>query len=377
MADGDDLVIGENNQAQSMTQLVLTLASPATTLFKAYGLGASTIGVHGGGGIGVKGEGGTGVRGEGGNFGVDGVAGSNGTGVRGMSTDGIGVVGTSTSERGVSGTSQSDTGVSGSSDTDTGVLGSSNSGIGVRGSVGASPFPVPSKAGVLGESNAGIGVVAHAFKDTAVRARSVSGKAVHAETDGLFPCVTASAPNAIALNGDGVYGVRGASNIKQGIGVYGKCADGYAGYFDGNVLIKGNLTKTGIGSAVAVPFPDQSLRRLCSIDSPESWFEDFGEGELVKGSAEVKIDPDFAVTVALTTAYHVFVTPHATEIGGLAVVTRLPDRFRVEHPGHGTGTFSYRIVAKRADIRVGRLEKMEMPDIALGQNLELPGTSRA
>src|SRR6266540_4214623 len=65
-ADGDDLVIGENNQAQSTTQLVLTLGSPATTLLKVGTGGGASIGVLGHGGIGVKGEGGTaGVRGRG------------------------------------------------------------------------------------------------------------------------------------------------------------------------------------------------------------------------------------------------------------------------------------------------------------------------
>jgi hypothetical protein len=353
MADGDDLVIGENNQAQSTTQLVLTLNSQPKTLLK--------VGTGGGASIAVHGIGATGLKGEGGAFGVDGVGGAGGTGVRGTSTSGTGVEGNSTSQEGVSGTSKSGIGVSGSSEDDAGVLGSSDTGIGVRGSVGFSPFPLPAKVGVLGESNAGIAVCAHSFKDTAVRARSVSGKAVHAETDGLLPCVAASAPKAVAVNGEGVYGVRGASNVKSGIGVYGKCSDGYAGYFDGNVMINGNLTKTGIGSAVAVRFPDRSLRQLCSIDSPESWFEDFGEGKLVKGKAEVKIDPDFAKTVNLKTRYHVFVTPHSTKISGLAVVARRPGRFRVEHAGGASGTFSYRIIAKRADIRVRRLERVKMP----------------
>jgi hypothetical protein len=333
MADGDDLVIGENNQAQSTTQLVLTLNSSPKTLLK--------VGTGGGASIGVHGIGATGLKGEGGAFGVDGVGGAGGSGVRGTSKSGIGV--------------------SGSSEDDAGVLGSSDTGIGVRGSVGFSPFPLPANVGVLGESSTGFAVCAHSFKDTAVKARSVSGKAVHAETDGLFPCVAASAPNAIAVNGEGVFGVRGASNVKSGIGVYGRCLDGYAGYFEGNVMIKGNLTKTGVGSAVAVRFPDRSFRQLCSIDSPESWFEDFGEAKLVKGKAEVKIDPDFAKTVNLKTRYHVFVTPHSTKISGLAVVARLPGRFRVEHAGGASGSFSYRIIAKRADIRVRRLERVKMP----------------
>ncbi len=340
MADGDELEIGENNQAQSMTQLVLGLGNPSTTLLKVGTGGGASIGVHGIGGTGLKGEGG-----------------SSGAGVYGVG--GVGVHGISTSKEGVLGTSKSGNGVSGESDSDAGVIGSSGSGIGVRGSVGSSPFKLPSKVGVLGESNIGVGVQGHAFKDTGVIGRSVSGIGVYAETsDGVYCAVGGQAPKAAGVLGIGRYGVYGSGSE---IGVFGQCSDGYAGYFVGNVFIKGNLTKTGIGSSVAVRFPDRSFRRLCSIESPESWFEDFGEAKLVKGKAEVKIDPDFAKTVNLKTRYHVFVTPHSTKISALAVVARLPGRFRVEHPGGASGTFSYRIVAKRADIRVRRLERVKMP----------------
>ena len=129
MADGDDLVIGENNQAQSATQLVLGLGNPPTTLLR--------VGTGGGASIGVYGEGGTGIHGKGGNIGVSGEG-------------DIGVLGTSKSQEGVNGQSKSGIGVSGSSKSDAGVLGSSDTGIGVRGSVGLSPFVVPSKVGVLG-----------------------------------------------------------------------------------------------------------------------------------------------------------------------------------------------------------------------------------
>ena len=335
MADGDELVIGENNQAQSATQLVLGLGNPSTTLLRVGTGGGASIGVDGEGAIGIHGKGGTGVSGEG----------------------DIGVLGTSKSQEGVMGLSNSGIGVSGTSKSDSGVLGYSDTGIGVQGSVGLSPFEVPSKVGVLGESNTGVGVQGHAFNDTGVLGRSVSGIGVKAESDGAYG-VFASAPEGFGVSGEGVYGVRGAS--PSGFGVFGKCPKGYAGYFEGNVLIKGDLTKTGIGSSVAVRFPDRSFRRLCSIESPESWFEDFGEGKLVKGKAEVKIDPDFAKTVNLKTRYHVFVTPHSTKISALAVVARAC-RFRVEHPGGASGTFSYRVVAKRGDIRVRRLERMKMP----------------
>jgi hypothetical protein len=112
MADGDELEIGENNQAQSMTQLVLGLGNPSTTLLKVGTGGGASIGVHGIGGTGLKGEGG-----------------SPGAGVYGVG--GVGVHGISTSKEGVLGTSKSGNGVSGESDSDAGVIGSSGSGIGV------------------------------------------------------------------------------------------------------------------------------------------------------------------------------------------------------------------------------------------------------
>jgi hypothetical protein len=340
MADGDDLEIGTNNQAQSMTQLVLGLGNPSTTLLKVGTGGGASIGMHGIGNTGVKGEGGIGVR--------------------GISTSGVGVSGISKSQEGVKGESDSGIGVYGESDSDAGVLGSSDTGIGVRGSIGLSPFELPSKVGVLGESDSGVGVQGHSFKDTGVIGRSVSGMGVYGESDSTWGAVTGEGPNGAGVLAFGKYGVW-ASGSKTG--VYGQCstADGYAGYFNGNVFIKGDLTKTGIGSSVAIRFPDRSFRRLCSIESPESWFEDFGEAKLVKGKAEVKIDPDFAKTVNLKTRYHVFVTPHSTKISALAVIARLPGRFRVEHPGGASGTFSYRIVAKRKDIRVRRLERIKMP----------------
>jgi hypothetical protein len=168
-------------------------------------------------------------------------------------------------------------------------------------------------------------------------------------------------------------GVKAECKVAGGIGILAKCPlptpqnvfGSWAGLFQGNVAIIGDLTKTGIGSSVAVRFPDRSYRQLYSIESPESWFEDFGEGRLVKGKAEVKVDPDFAKTVNLKKRYYVFVTPHSTKISGLAVVARLPRRFRVEHPDGGNGTFSYRIVAKRADINVPRLKGMKLPDLDL------------
>jgi hypothetical protein len=385
MADGDDMVIGSwYNYATAPTFLsakfspVLWIDGSAKGAETGiYGQG-STIGIHGDAGdIGVKGESvKVGVRGTARTGAAEEIL-SAGNGVEGLSGSGIGVKGTSNSGAGVFGKGRP--GVQGNGTSDgigvvgiagsnkgTGVEGQADGGTGVSGTVitGTGVFGrAPKGIALWGQSATKQGVLGQSSSSTGVEGTSVSGIGVKAEANGVFPAVVASAPNAIAVNGDGVYGVRGASTTKSGIGVFGKCSDGYAGYFEGNVLVNGDLTKTGIGSAVAVRFPDRSYRQLYSIESPESWFEDFGEGRLVKGKAEVKIDPDFAKTVDLRKRYHVFVTPHSAKISGLAVVARQPGRFRVEHPDGGSGTFSYRVVAKRADISVPRLKRMKMPDL--------------
>jgi hypothetical protein len=74
------------------------------------------------------------------------------------------------------------------------------------------------------------------------------------------------------------------------------------------VLINGSLTQMNGSKSAAVRHTDGTLRRLYCVESPESWFEDFGHGQLNNGSASVQIEPGFAGVVK-TDAYHVFVMP--------------------------------------------------------------------
>ena len=85
----------------------------------------------------------------------------------------------------------------------------------------------------------------------------------------------------------------------------------------------------GGAKSAAVPHPDGSHRLLYCVESPESWFEDFGEGQLACGKAEVTINPDFAA-VADMEKYHVFVTDHTQQhtIGNSADPARLYRRSR-------------------------------------------------
>jgi hypothetical protein len=96
------------------------------------------------------------------------------------------------------------------------------------------------------------------------------------------------------------------------------------------------------------------------VESPESWFEDFGEATLENGFAQVGIDPLFA-DVTHVDSYHVFLTPYANT-QGLYVTTRTSTGFVVRESGDGTSTaqFSYRVVAKRKDVPAARLPKIDL-----------------
>lgn len=50
------------------------------------------------------------------------------------------------------------------------------------------------------------------------------------------------------------------------------------------------------------------------VESPESWFEDFGIGEMVNGSAKIQLDSDFIMLIE-NNSYHVFLTPEGDSKG--------------------------------------------------------------
>jgi hypothetical protein len=173
----------------------------------------------------------------------------------------------------------------------------------------------------------------------------------------------------------GGFGIVGANTAAGGTGLLGYIAGppsgaiafagtaspgNYAAYFTGSVYIAGPLTVTGAKSA-AVPHPDGSLRLVYCVEAPESWFEDFGSAQLVSGKATVELDKDFAAVVD-TSSYHVFLSPRG-ESKGLYTANQSPTGFGVQEQQGGTSSlpFSWRVVARRQDIKVGRLAKADRP----------------
>jgi hypothetical protein len=135
--------------------------------------------------------------------------------------------------------------------------------------------------------------------------------------------------------------------------VYGNPTTKYC-YIQGS---SGNLFCTGTKSSVTQIGDEQ--RAMYALESPEVWFEDFGSGSLVNGSASVALDSLFAATVNLDD-YHVFITPLG-DCNGLYVTNKTATGFEVRELGGGTANiaFDYRIVAKRLGYETTRLEAVE------------------
>jgi hypothetical protein len=151
-------------------------------------------------------------------------------------------------------------------------------------------------------------------------------------------------------------------NTTNGVGLYGSSAGGYAAILVGNVWVTGSQTVLGPKSA-AVRGADGGLKRLYSLESPESWFEDFGSGQLSSGSATVQLEPGFAAVVHGDN-YRVFLTPKG-DSSGLYVTNLTPGGFTVheQQGGKSNVAFDYRVVAKRKDIEGARLEHVNEPKL--------------
>jgi hypothetical protein len=144
-------------------------------------------------------------------------------------------------------------------------------------------------------------------------------------------------------NSGATYGVYGLSSSPSGYGVY------YAGGLAGSGT-KSCVVKTSKGPTL-----------MYCQESPENWFEDFGEGTLVNGRCHIELDPVFLETVTIDeqNPMKVFV-----ELGddcrGIFVKKGLMGFDVIELQG-GTSSipFDYRVVAKRKGFEVERLDVCE------------------
>jgi hypothetical protein len=253
----------------------------------------------------------------------------------------IGVAGSAISA-GVSGSADFGIGVSGQSTTGTGVLGTSSSGIAVLGQV-----PPSSSASTI---------------------------AIYAQNSSTFTGPWSGAGGfgvcGVSMRGHGVVGLTGTAGAAAVLGFTNGLAGAFAGLFSGPVAVAGDFTVIGGAKSAAVPHPDGKHRRLYCMESPESWFEDFGKGQLACGQADITLDPDFAAVVD-TDDFHVFLT--AYDDFELRVSEQTPKGFTVQaRDATATGRFSWRVVARRKDIAAPRFETVEVPPEPVLPNIPEP-----
>ncbi len=247
------------------------------------------------------------------------------------------------------------------------VIGDSNaSGTTVIGGIQAT---AATRDAVTGSSTSGNGVVGTSNTGVGIYGISAGGSG---SPFGVVGVVSSAAP------GFGLYGlatVPGTVAFAGGSSVSG----GIAGQFSGPVNVYGTLTLLGNGNAfvagpgvsknAAVNLPDGSVGLMHCVEAPEPWFEDFGKGMLAAGRAEVKLDSLFAGTVD-TTTLHVFLTPHdeahnlhlTGTNGATFTVSASPSSLAVgKRQADLNGTFTYRVVAKRKDVKGERLARVTLP----------------
>ena len=148
----------------------------------------------------------------------------------------------------------------------------------------------------------------------------------------------------------GMFAVFGGAT-GSGYGVLGYAPSGYAVYSNGNFAAV-NGTKSAIVTT------SQGNRTLYSQESPEVWFEDVGEGQLVGGLAHIALDPLFLETVTINDQHPMKVFIQLNDDCNGVYVQRQTTGFEVVELGSGNSRahFTYRVMAKRKGFETTRLE---------------------
>ncbi len=267
-------------------------------------------------------------------------------------SDGLqGITTKASSAAGVRGRNMATTGLA------AGVIGEAfNNGAGVVGVAGVVIPSLPSGVGVYGHTNANNGVGVRGQIPALDVANTIAVYGANFSTNpgpgsgaGGFGCYGFSAL------GHGLVGATAVAGGSAVVGATNGVAGAYAGVFYGPLVVVGGP------KSAAVRNGDGTHRLLYCVESPESWFEDFGKATLVRGRVTVPIDHEFRAVADLSD-YHVFLTP-CGNTRGLHVARQTPMAFTVQEHDDGTGelSFCWRLVAKRKDIAAERFAKVVLP----------------
>jgi hypothetical protein len=229
---------------------------------------------------------------------------------------------------------------------------------------------VPDRYGVFGINSRGIGVAGQSEKSAGVVGQSKSADGIFGisrATDFFAGIAGLSTKGGVGAAGVSVRGIGVTAQVldptPDSIGLYAKAPR--AAEFDGNVLVRGDLVVDAPYSLIVssgnksglVRFDDDSDRLVFAMESPEAWFEDFGEASLVKGKAHIALGRDFAQAIDAR-HYHVFLAPYG-ETAGLYASRRTRRGFDVteQKGGKSNVRFSWRVVARPKSIKPRRFPK--------------------
>jgi hypothetical protein len=257
-----------------------------------------------------------------------------------------------------------------------GVFGQNDSTTG-RGVYGYATATIGTTYGVMGRSDAtdGYGVYGVAASTTGYNygvfgvSYSTNGRAVYGYATTSTGTNYGVYGRTLSTAGFGVYGYASpttATGINYGVYGMTNSTDGFGVYY------VGGLAGTGTKSAI-VDTRDYGWRTLYAMESPQNWFEDFGQATLASGETVVPIDPIFAQTVNLKKPYHVFLTPQ-DGFCSLYVTDKSSSSFTVRALEGASCeiTFDYRIIAPRLDYEDLRLKPAADPQAVTASMPEPP-----
>ena len=161
----------------------------------------------------------------------------------------------------------------------------------------------------------------------------------------------------------GVFGwATATSGINAGVWGETESPNGFGVYSAGDMAVDGDFNCNGTKSAVVST--GSGSRALYCQESPEIWFEDFGEGKLIDGKAYVQLDPLFLETVTVDVDHQMKVFVQLNDDCNGVFVKRVTAGFNVIELQNGKSNagFTYRVVAKRKGFEDKRLELVSLPE---------------
>ena len=140
---------------------------------------------------------------------------------------------------------------------------------------------------------------------------------------------------------------------------YGVYAYEAAGGSGAAVYASGDMVASGTKPAVLKT--SKGHRLLYAQESPEVWFEDFGEGQLVTGRDHIELDPLFLETVVINSLHPMKVFVQLEGDCNGVYVSKGATGFDVTElkGGNSSVSFSYRVVAKRKGYENERLRETD------------------